>query len=53
MNQNKLKEWAEEQIELHNAVINNTSTEKFVGIVAMGYIRAMEDFLMKVKEEAE
>jgi hypothetical protein len=50
---NKLKEWAEEQIELHNAVINNTSTEKFVGIVAMGYIRAMEDLLKEINKRGE
>ena len=45
MNQNKLKEWAEEQIELMNVVNNDINTEKNEKIFGLGCIWAMEALL--------
>jgi len=48
-----VEQYASEKIELHNSVINNTSTEKVVGIMSMGYIKAMEDLLKHIQEDSQ
>tara|TARA_R100001015_G_C4582730_1_gene139018 strand:- start:44 stop:193 length:150 start_codon:yes stop_codon:yes gene_type:complete len=48
---NKLKEWAEEQIELMNEVVN--VIEKDEKIFGFGYIKAMKDLLEEINKGAE
>lgn len=51
MNQSKLKEWAEVQIELMDVVIDDINTEKNEKIFGFGYIKAMKDLLEEINKK--
>jgi hypothetical protein len=48
-----VKEWAEEQIELMNVVVNNINTEKNEKIFGFGCIWALQNLLKEIDKGGE
>jgi|TARA_R100000734_G_C3286343_1_gene78979 hypothetical protein len=51
MNQNKLKEWAEKQIELMDVVIDDMWRDQRATLFGGGYIKAMKDLLEEINKK--